>query len=76
MLRKTELKKEIQECKNQIVLLENKRSRSQAALVDALLNHKEPNDADVDYFNMFTEQITEVREKMHALMAELDAMSL
>ena len=74
MFKKMKLKKEIESCKKRITELEQKRSRSQAALVEAILTHTEPNDKDVDFFNMFTHQIEEVREEMHAKMRELEEL--
>lgn len=74
MFKKMKLKKEIENCKKRITELEQKRSRSQAALVEAILTHTEPNDKDVDFFNMFTKQIEDVRDEMHAKMAELEEM--
>ena len=74
MFKKKKLKKEIETCKKRIAELEGKRSRSQAALVEAILTHTEPNDKDVDFFNMFTKQIEEVRDQMHVKMKELEAL--
>ena len=74
MFKKMKLKKEIEACKKKIAELEGKRSRSQAALVEAILTHTEPNDKDVDFFNMFTKQIEEVRDQMHVKMKELEAL--
>ena len=74
MFKKMKLKKEIETCKKRIAELEGKRSRSQAALVEAILTHTEPNDKDVDFFNMFTKQIEEVRDQMHVKMKELEAL--
>ena len=68
------LKSEINQCKKEIELLEQKRTRSQAALVEAILRHTEPDDSDVDYFNQFTEKIEEERERMHQLMDELASL--
>ena len=55
--------------------IEQKRTRSQAALVEAILTKSEPKDDDVDFFNKFTEQIEQERQHMHELMKELDALS-
>jgi len=74
MFKKMKLKKEIENCKKLIAELEAKRSRSQAALVEAILTHKEPDDKDVEFFNHFTKQIEDVRERMHSLMAKLDEL--
>ncbi len=76
MFKKMKLKKQIEDCKKRITELEQKRSRSQAALVEAILTHTEPDDKDVDFFNMFTKQIEDVREDMHAKMVELEEMEM
>ena len=70
---KIRLKREIKKSRRMIELLEQKRSRSQAALVEAILTHRTPADDDVDFFNMYTERINAEREKMHALMNTLNA---
>ena len=71
MLKKWKLKREIEKCKKQITVLEQRRTRSQAALLEAILTHQSPDDADVDYFNRYTAIIDEERDKMHALKKEL-----
>ena len=75
MLKKSKLKKEINSSRKKILMLEQKRARSQAALVYALLNHTTPNDSDIEYFNQFTVQMEEERKHMHELMAKLDTMA-
>lgn len=75
MFKKMKLKKEIEQSKQKIAELEQKRARSQAALVEAILLKTEPKDDDVDFFNKFTEQIEEERQHMHELMKELDALN-
>ena len=74
MFKKWKLKKQIERSKNMIELLEQKRTRSQAALVEAILNHTSPRDEDVDFFNRFTAQIEEERARMHQMMDELEKM--
>lgn len=71
MLKKFKTKQGIKKYKKQIVAVEQKRARSQAALVDAILTHTTPSDEDVDYFNKYTAEIEELRKKMHALEVEL-----
>ena len=73
MFKEMKLKAQIRKCHDQIDFLEKKRSRSQAALVSAILNHTEPADEDVDFFNTYTAQIEEVRELMRNLPNELNA---
>ena len=75
MLKKSKLKKAINASRKKISALEQKRTRSQAALVYALLNHTTPNDSDIEYFNQFTVQMEEERTRMHELMAELEKLS-
>ena len=75
MFLRMKLKKQIKKSKNIIAALEQKRSRSQAELVSALLKHETPKDEDVDYFNHFSERIEAERERMHAWMEEYDALS-
>ena len=75
MFEKMKLKKAIEKSKERITEIEQKRSRSQAALVDAILRHAEPDDRDVDYFNQFTAQVEEERANLHRLMKELEEMS-
>lgn len=74
MFLKMKLRKQINQAKKNIEELEQKRSRSQAALVSALLKNEVPNDEDVDYFNRFTEKIDAERDRMHVLMEEYDAV--
>ena len=75
MLQKSKLKKEINASREKILLLEQKRTRSQAALVYALLNHTTPNDADIEYFNNYTVQIEKERAHLQELTAELERQS-
>ena len=72
MFKKSQLKKGIKRAKKNIVNLEKRRTRSQAALVEAILTQQTPDDSDVEYFNRFTELIEAERNKMHSLMKELD----
>lgn len=71
MFKKMKLKSKIKKCKKQITIIEQKRSRSQAKLVEAILTHTTPDDEDVDYFNRYTSQIEDVRRQMHEYEIEL-----
>lgn len=75
MFEKFKLKKQIEECKKNIAVLEQKRTRSQAALLEAILKNATPNDQDVDFFNQFTEKIENERNRMHQFMSELDKLT-
>ena len=74
MFLKIQLKKSIRDCKKRIEMLERKRTRSQAALVEAILTNSEPDNSDVDFFNMFTTQIDKERERLHKLTQELESL--
>ena len=74
MFEKAKLKKEIKKAQNTIEALEKKRTRSQAALVEAILTQKTPDDDDVEFFNRFTELIEAERNRMHQLMKELESL--
>lgn len=70
MFKKIRTKRAIERSKKQIAQLEQRRARSQAALMEAILRHTSPDDRDVDFFNYYTSRIEEEREKMHQLMDE------
>jgi hypothetical protein len=74
MREKRILNKKIAQCKASIEELEQKRSRSQAALITAILSNTTPDDEDVEYFNKFTAEIDAQRELMRALIAELESL--
>lgn len=74
MREKRILNKKIAQCKASIEELEQKRSRSQAALITAILSNTSPDDEDVEYFNKFTAEIDAQRELMRALIAELESL--
>ncbi|MCQ2770494.1 MAG: hypothetical protein MJ236_01680 [Clostridia bacterium] len=71
ILRQLKLKRYISNCKARIEEFEQKRSRSQAALVDAILTHNTASDEDVEYFNKYTVLIDRERHQMHVYEEEL-----
>ena len=75
MFEKMKLKKAIKVSKERIAEIEQKRTRSQAALVEAILRHAEPDDRDVDFFNQFTAQIDAERDNLHQLMKKYDELT-
>ncbi|HOA84398.1 MAG TPA: hypothetical protein PKN17_00015 [Bacillota bacterium] len=74
MFKKLKLKRKIKTYKAQIEILEKKRARSQAALVEAILTHTTPSDTDVDYFNNYTSQINEIRKRLQEIQAQLEEL--
>lgn len=73
MNEKRRLKKEIKRCRLTIEEIERKRSRSQSALVQAILLQEEPNEMDVEWFNKYTGEIAACRNHMIELQKKLDS---
>lgn len=71
MSKKSELKKAIAESEKELELLEKKRSRSQSALVEAVVANVKPDDEDIKYFQVYTSLIQVERENLHKLREEL-----
>lgn len=74
MSRKSELKRAIIESEEEIESLEKKRSRSQSALLRAIIDNKQPDAMDVEYFKTFTSLIDVERENLRKLKAELESL--
>ncbi|MCR5143126.1 MAG: hypothetical protein K6C68_11495 [Ruminococcus sp.] len=74
MSEKSKLKKEIKICRQTIEEIERKRSRSQSALVQAVLLQEEPDENDVEWFNKYTGEITACRNHMIELQKKLNSL--
>ncbi len=66
-----DLKKAIEASENEIETLEKKRNRSQSAILQAFLEHKSPDNADAEYFRVYTQLIDLERSNLRKLRAEL-----
>lgn len=75
MSKKRELKKAIEECSQEIEMLELKRMRSQSALLDAILDKQEPLEVDREYYRVYSGLIKQEREKLAQLREELAKLS-
>ena len=71
MSKKGDLKRAIANSEREIEALEKKRSRSQSALMNAMLNGTQPDPADTEYFRVFSALIDSERENLRNLMKEL-----
>ncbi|MBQ8078388.1 MAG: hypothetical protein IJ236_00355 [Oscillospiraceae bacterium] len=71
---KRKLKKEIKTCMRTIEEIERKRSRSQSALVQAVLLQETPDERDVEWFNKYTGEITACRNHMIELQKKLNSL--
>ena len=74
MSEKSKLKKEIKMCMQTIEEIERKRSRSQSALVQAILLQEQPDERDVEWFNKYTGEITACRNHMIELQKKLNSL--
>jgi len=74
LFEKHKLKKEIAKCRERITDIEKKRYRSQGELVNAILNNAQPNTQEVEYFNRYTMEINETRDRMHRYEEELEGL--
>lgn len=71
---KKEIAREIRVIGEEIKMLEIKRSRSQAALIESLVSKAKPNPDDVTYFRAFTAEIDVKRDKLQKLTSELEKL--
>ena len=71
---KSRLKREIKLCMSTIKEIERKRSRSQSALVQAILLQEQPDEMDVEWFNKYTGEITACRNHMIELQKKLKSL--
>lgn len=74
MSEKRKYKKEIMKCRKTIEEIERKRSRSQSALVQAVLLQETPEESDVEWFNKYTGEITACRNHMIELQKKLRSL--
>lgn len=70
-MRRNKLAKEINILEKEISLLEAKRARSQAVIIEALISKTQPDDTDVQFFRTFTAEINVKREHLQELYTEL-----
>ena len=75
MSKKSKLKKEIDDIEREIEALEQKRERSQIAIMRAMIAGTKPSPEDQQYFDVFSTLIDNEREHLRKLYAELDEMT-
>lgn len=72
---KSRLKREIAESESTIKAFEEKRARSQSALITAMLKKEQPDPKDEEFFNMFSALIDAEREKLRSLTKQLKELT-
>lgn len=71
MSKKRQLKRAIEDIEHEIEVLEQKRERSQTAVIRAWLKGTKPSPEDANYFLTFSALIDSERENLRKLYAEL-----
>ena len=66
-----DLAKEINLLEKEMRELESKRDRSMAALVEAIISKREPEEVEMQYFRQYTAEIEVKREKLIELTEQL-----
>lgn len=74
MSQKSKLAKEIHILEEEIKILEIKRSRSQASLIEALISRRDPDPTDMEFFRMFTAEIDVKRENLQTMTRQLEQL--
>lgn len=74
MSKKEDLLKEIAVVKEELAELEQKRLRSQASLMESLIDKEEPKEQEKSYFKTLSSLIKLQREKLQMLTDELQLM--
>ena len=74
MLQRNKIAKEIHALEEEIKILEIKRSRSIAVILEARISRTTPNDEDVQYFRTFTAEIEIKREQLQKLTRQLEGL--
>lgn len=74
MSKKSKLKKAIDDSEREIEALEQKRERSQIAVMRAMLTGTKPSPEDEQYFLTFSALIDQERENLRKLYAELNEL--
>ncbi len=74
MSNKNKILKEIHVLEEEIKLLELKRSRSLASLMESVISRTTPNETDVQFFRTFTAEIDVKREQLQKLLRQLEEL--
>lgn len=68
---KKDLAKEISQLEKEMSVLENKRTRSMAALIESLISRREPDEMEMQFFRQYSAEIEVKRQKLIDLTVRL-----
>ena len=71
---KSELAERLREIELDMRELEAKRSRSQGALLEALISHQEPDATEIKFFRQYSAEIDAKREELIALTRQIEEL--
>ncbi|MCH5160738.1 MAG: hypothetical protein J1G04_01790 [Clostridiales bacterium] len=71
---KKDLAKEINIIEKEMQELENKRSRSMAALMESLISNNEPQETEMQFFRQYSAEIEVKRENLIELTKQLQSL--
>lgn len=74
MSQKSKLAKELNALENEIKVLESKRARSMAVIMEAMLSRSIPDETDVQFFRTFNADIEIKREQLQKLTKQLEKL--
>lgn len=74
MSQKSKLAKELNALENEIKVLESKRARSMAVIMEAMLSRTIPDETDVQFFRTFNADIEIKREELQKLTKQLEKL--
>ena len=74
MSQRSKLAKEISALEEEIKILEFKRSRSMAVIMEALISRTDPSDIDVQFFRTFNAEIEIKRAHLQLLTKQLESL--
>lgn len=74
MSMKREIARQIQIIEAEIKELEAKRARSQAALIEALISRRTPEESEMRFFRQYTADIEVKREQLSILTKRLESL--
>ena len=71
---KKDLAKEISILEKEMRELESKRDRSMAALMEAVVSKRDPEEVELQFFRQYTSEIEVKREQLQKLTKQLEAL--